>query len=63
MYRRIYGLPAERRVLVAHAVHGLARTDAGHIVGIACGLVTLRHACKLSALLPCEGVVCAVIVG
>ena len=62
MYRRIYGLPAECRVLVAHAVDGLTRTDAGHIVGIACGLIALRHGCELSALLPCGGVVCAVIV-
>ena len=51
MYRRIYGLPAERRVLVAHTVDGLA-----------CGFAALRHRCKLSALLPCEGVVRTVIV-
>lgn len=56
-------LSAERRVLVAHTVDDFTRTDAGHIAGIACGFIPLRHACELSALLPCEGVISTVIVG
>ena len=55
-------LSAERRVLVTDPVHNFTRTDAGHVVGIACGLIPLRHRCELSALLPCEGVVRTVIV-